>query len=94
MRYVLAFLLRGYQLSLSFWLGRQCRFTPSCSEYTRQAILRFGTIKGGTLGLNRLARCHPWGGPGHGITFDPVPDSWQATPQITIASKGAPDEPL
>ena len=46
-----------------------CRFTPTCSEYMRQAIVKHGPIKGLWLGTKRLLRCHPWGGSG----YDPVP---------------------
>lgn len=63
-------LIRTYQLVLSPLLGMNCRFAPSCSEYAREAILRFGVIEGAWLGAKRIARCHPWGGSG----YDPVPD--------------------
>ena len=66
-------LLRGYQLGLSPLLGSHCRHLPSCSEYARQAIERFGLLRGGWLAARRLARCHPWGTQG----FDPLPDSPQ-----------------
>ena len=46
-----------------------CRFTPTCSEYTRQAILKYGVIKGGWLGVKRICRCHPKNPGG----YDPVP---------------------
>ena len=46
-----------------------CRFTPTCSEYARQAIRKYGPLKGMYLALKRLLRCHPWGGSG----YDPVP---------------------
>lgn len=62
-------LIRFYQLALSPYFGQQCRFTPTCSEYTRQAILRHGAWKGAWLGLRRVGRCHPWHPGGH----DPVP---------------------
>lgn len=62
-------LIRLYQLALSPWFGQQCRFTPTCSEYTRQAILKHGALKGAWLGLKRVGRCHPWHPGGH----DPVP---------------------
>ena len=64
-------LLRGYQLLLSPLTGSNCRYQPSCSQYAREAIERFGVLRGGWLSMKRLARCHPWGG--HG--FDPVPES-------------------
>lgn len=51
--------IRGYQLALSPWLGRQCRFVPTCSQYTREAIERFGALRGSWLGLRRVLRCQP-----------------------------------
>jgi putative membrane protein insertion efficiency factor len=64
-------LIRAYQLTLSPWLGRQCRYTPTCSVYAAEAIRRFGARRGAWLALKRLGRCHPWGAAG----YDPVPDS-------------------
>lgn len=49
--------------------GRVCRFEPSCSEYTIEAVERYGVRQGLWLGAKRVSRCHPWGG--HG--FDPIP---------------------
>ena len=62
--------IRAYQLLLSPVLPPACRFLPSCSEYAAEAIQRHGALCGGRLALQRLARCHPWGGSG----YDPVPD--------------------
>ncbi len=62
--------IRFYQLFLSPLLGPSCRFTPTCSEYARQALLKHGPVKGLWLAVRRLLRCHPWGGSG----YDPVPD--------------------
>jgi len=62
-------LIRTYQYVLSPWLGNQCRFTPTCSEYARQAVLTHGALKGTWLALRRVGRCHPWHPGGH----DPVP---------------------
>jgi hypothetical protein len=64
-------LIRAYQLTLSPWLGRDCRYLPTCSAYAAEAIRRFGPRRGAWLALRRLGRCHPWGGAG----YDPVPDS-------------------
>jgi putative membrane protein insertion efficiency factor len=61
--------IRFYQLSISPLLGSNCRHTPSCSQYTIEAIQEWGVIKGIWLGMKRIARCHPWGT--HG--YDPVP---------------------
>ena len=63
-------LIRFYQYVLSPYLGgSKCRYTPSCSQYTMDAIQKYGPIKGIYLGAKRLSKCHPGGG--HG--YDPVP---------------------
>ena len=53
--------IRIYQYTLSPWIGRSCRFSPSCSNYTMQAILTHGCVKGILLGAWRIARCNPLG---------------------------------
>jgi len=65
-------LIRLYQLTLSQVMPPSCRFTPSCSKYTYEAISKFGFWKGVWLGVKRLARCHPF----HPGGYDPVPDTW------------------
>lgn len=62
-------LIKAYRLILSPWIGRACRFEPTCSMYTQQAIEQFGAIKGIWLGARRIGRCHPWCEGG----YDPVP---------------------
>ena len=70
---ILVFFVRGliwlYRHSLSYFIGRQCRFDPSCSAYADEALVRHGLWHGGILALRRIGRCHPWGGCG----YDPVP---------------------
>jgi len=68
-RHVVLAGIRGYQVVLSPFFGGSCRFLPSCSAYAAEAIERHGVIKGGTLAIRRLARCHPFCAGGH----DPVP---------------------
>jgi len=68
-RAVLLGLIRLYQLTLSPWLGRGCRYEPTCPHYAAEAIERFGVLRGVWLAVRRIGRCHPWGGAG----YDPVP---------------------
>jgi putative membrane protein insertion efficiency factor len=53
-------LVKGYRLLLSPWIGSACRFTPSCSAYSLQALERHGAAAGSYLTVARIARCHPW----------------------------------
>lgn len=62
-------LIRGYQSLLSPHLPNACRYAPTCSEYAKQAILKYGIRKGGRMAIRRIGSCHPWGGSG----YDPVP---------------------
>ncbi len=68
---VLIALLNLYQRSLSLLFGTNCRFYPTCSQYTKEAIAIHGATKGVLLGTQRICRCHPW----HEGGFDPVPGS-------------------
>lgn len=63
------FLIRVYQ-KISALTPPRCRFYPTCSEYTKQAIEKFGLLKGGVLGAKRICKCHPFNEGG----YDPVPD--------------------
>ncbi len=67
--WLMIMLVRFYQMAISPYLGRSCRYTPSCSQYFIEAVRKFGPFKGSYLGTKRILRCHPWGG--HG--YDPVP---------------------
>ena len=62
-------LIRGYQRFISPGLPSSCRFYPSCSEYTYQAIEKYGALRGGWMGIRRISRCHPF----HPGGYDPVP---------------------
>ncbi len=63
-------IVKAYRLFLSPWLGSACRFEPTCSIYSIQALETHGAAKGSYLTLKRLGRCHPWCEGG----VDPVPD--------------------
>ncbi len=63
-------LVHLYRLCVSPWLGNNCRFQPSCSRYALDALRKHGAFRGTWLAMQRIARCHPWGGAGH----DPVPE--------------------
>ena len=69
MQRLLMGLVRGYRLLLSPWLGSACRFEPTCSAYSLQALEQHGAAMGSYLTVRRLARCHPWCEGG----LDPVP---------------------
>lgn len=62
-------LIKLYQLFISPLLGANCRYTPTCSQYGKEAIIKYGPFKGGWLAIKRILSCNPWGGHGH----DPVP---------------------
>lgn len=61
--------IKLYQVTISPLLGRRCRYEPSCSHYTLEAIELHGALKGTYLGIRRVSRCHPWSSGG----YDPVP---------------------
>lgn len=63
-------LIRGYQLVVSPFLGRNCRYSPTCSAYTYEAVEQYGLVAGVRMGISRLGRCHPW----HDGGYDPVPE--------------------
>lgn len=82
MKWLVLRLIRLYQLVLSPIIGQQCRFHPTCSQYTMEAVELHGVLKGLWLGVRRISRCHPF----HEGGFDPVPGSKDA-----LSAKG--DEP-
>lgn len=86
-------LVKGYRLLLSPWLGSACRFEPTCSAYSLQALRQHGALTGSYLTLRRLVRCQPWCEGGH----DPVPSGHCAplfsrllTPADPLSSKKTP----
>jgi putative membrane protein insertion efficiency factor len=68
MRTLIAALLTAYKRFLSPLLPSACRFQPTCSEYMREAVLRYGALRGVWMGIRRLLRCHPF----HSGGYDPV----------------------
>lgn len=68
MAWLLIKVIRAYQFFLSPWVGSNCRFTPTCSQYAIEALNEHGAFRGSWLTIRRLSRCHPWSPGGH----DPV----------------------
>lgn len=77
MKAILLLLLRAYKLGISPFLGQNCRFYPSCSEYAAEAIRKHGAFSGSLLAVRRLCKCHPW----HPGGFDPVPGKTGGLPE-------------
>ncbi len=69
MKYLILPIIRFYQRFLSPLMGNNCRYLPTCSTYTYEAIDKYGVVKGGWMGIKRISRCHPW----HPGGYDPVP---------------------
>ncbi|HPY80737.1 MAG TPA: membrane protein insertion efficiency factor YidD [Bacteroidales bacterium] len=67
--FILIGLIKIYQWTLSPLMGRQCRYYPTCSNYSLEAIKKHGPFKGTWLAIKRILSCNPWGGSG----YDPVP---------------------
>ncbi|HPE87411.1 MAG: membrane protein insertion efficiency factor YidD [Bacteroidia bacterium] len=61
--------IRIYQIAISPFLPRSCRYTPTCSAYSIEALKKHGPLKGAWLAIKRIISCNPWGGSG----YDPVP---------------------
>ncbi|UCH66294.1 MAG: membrane protein insertion efficiency factor YidD [Ignavibacterium sp.] len=62
-------LIKLYQLIISPLFPPSCRFVPTCSQYSLEALKKYGLLKGGWLTIKRIVKCHPWGGSG----YDPIP---------------------
>ena len=69
MKYLFIYLVRFYQVAISPLKPPTCRYTPTRSQYTLEALQKYGFFKGGWLAIKRICSCHPWGGSG----YDPVP---------------------
>ena len=69
MKYIFIGFVKIYQITLSPFIGQQCRFTPTCSYYAIDSFKQYGALVGSVLTIKRLLRCHPWQTGGH----DPLP---------------------
>ena len=68
LKFLILYLLKIYKFTISPFIGTNCRFLPSCSDYAYEAISKQGVIKGSILAIKRLTKCHPWGKSG----YDPI----------------------
>ena len=68
--YPFVLFIRGYQYLISPLFPSTCRYDPTCSHYSIEALKKYGLLKGGWLSIKRIFSCHPWGGSG----YDPVPE--------------------
>ena len=75
-------LIKAYQYGIRPMLGQRCRFFPSCSEYTADAIGEYGVLRGSAMGAMRLSKCHPW----HAGGYDPVPEKKLNSPNTAVIS--------
>ena len=71
-------LVRFYQSAISPYTPSSCRYSPTCSSYSLEALQKYGVFKGGWLAIKRIGSCHPWGGSG----YDPVPEKEKKLPKI------------
>ncbi len=69
MKYLFILLIKFYQGAISPFIPNACRYQPACSEYAKQAFMKYGFWKGFRLAVKRISSCHPWGGSG----YDPLP---------------------
>ena len=75
--FIVSLPVRAYRLLLSPWVGHGCRFQPTCSAYSMEALEKHGAFKGTWLTVRRIFRCHPWGSEG----YDPVPPKANEQPK-------------
>ena len=68
LRYLFTVPIKIYQILLSPFLGKNCRFEPTCSYYSIESIKKYGVLKGARLSIKRIFKCHPWGESG----YDPI----------------------
>lgn len=69
LRHIILLPVYLYRYSISPLMPARCRYTPTCSQYTVEAVMKYGIFKGGWMSIKRIVSCNPWGG--HG--YDPVP---------------------
>lgn len=82
---LLAAFVHAYRFVLSPWVGRSCRFQPTCSAYAVEALQKHGAVRGAALAAARVCRCHPWGGSG----IDNVPEPGRPHRPLATAPEGA-----